>query len=167
MVKIGKILPMQEIANKAPKLIDFPPILRKVLKYKLDNGEEVITFKDICNKLNINFDSFKANKWKYAKKYNKDLDLYLDEHRMDPIKKGTYNTYQKITLDAQEGKLGQQKLMAELRGDIKNKLEIDHKVTGFFACFGGSPSVMPDNVKEQRKKMKPNGVQIIDVDLDD
>ncbi|MDA2918048.1 hypothetical protein MYX76_00895 [Desulfobacterota bacterium AH_259_B03_O07] len=153
--------------QKDLKLSDFPPILRKVLKYKLDNGQEVITFKGICNKLNINFDSFKANKWKYANKYNKDLDLYLDEHRMDVIKRGTFDTYQSITLQAQEGKLGQQKLVAELRGDIRNKLEIDHKVTGLFACFSPNPNVMPKDIEEKRKEMKPNGVQIIDIDLDD
>jgi len=158
---------MEKLSKQPTKLSDFPPILRKVLKYKLDNGQEVITFKDICNKLNINFDSFKANKWKYANKFNKDLDLYLDEHRMDVIKRGSFDTYQSITLQAQEGKLGQQKLVAELRGDIRNKLEIDHRVTGFFACFGGSPSVMPDNVKKERERTMKDGVQIIDIDLDD
>ncbi|MDA2918592.1 hypothetical protein MYX76_03690 [Desulfobacterota bacterium AH_259_B03_O07] len=158
---------MKEIAKKDINIRDFPPILRKVLKYKLDNGQEVITFKGICNKLNINFDSFKANKWKYKIKHNKDMDLYLDEHRMDVIKRGTFDTYQSITLQAQEGKLGQQKLVAELRGDIKNKLEIDHKVAGLVYCFGPNPSVMPEDLKEKRKKQKPDGVQIIDVDLDD
>lgn len=149
-------------------LNDFPPILRMVLEYKLNSGPERITFKGICNVLNIDYDTFKSAKWEYKAKHNKDMDLYLDEHRMDPIKRGTFDTYQRITFDAVEnGKLGQQKLLVELRGDIKNKLEIDHKVTGLFACFSPNPNVMPKDIQEKRKKMKPDGVQIIDVDLDD
>jgi len=158
---------MKELNKPSPKLEDFPPILRKVLKYKLNSGPERITFKGICNTLNIDYDTFKSAKWKYKAKHNKDLCLYLDAHRMDVIKRGTFDTYQSITLQAQEGKLGQQKLVAELRGDIKNKLEVDHKVTGLFACFSPNPNVMPEDIKRKRKEMKPNGVQIIDVDLDD
>jgi len=51
--------------------------------------------------------------------------------------------------------------------EIKIELEIDHKVTGLFACFSPDPNIMPKDIEEKRKKMKPDGVQIIDVDLDD
>jgi len=95
------------------------------------------------------------------------LDLYLYNHRLDPIKNNAYQVYSSITNKAISGALGQQKLVAELLGDVKNKVEVDHKITGFFACFGRDPKVMPEDIKELRKKTKPNGVQIIDIDLDD
>ncbi|MDA2920627.1 hypothetical protein MYX76_14235 [Desulfobacterota bacterium AH_259_B03_O07] len=158
---------MKELNKPPAKLEDFPPILRKVLEYKLNSGPERITFKDICDTIGVNYESFKHAKWKYKEKHNKDMDLYLYTHRLDPIKNSAYQVYSSITNKAISGALGQQKLVAELLGDIKDKLEIDHKVTGFFACFGGDPSIMPKDIQEKRKQMKPDGIQIIDVDLDD
>ncbi len=151
-------------------LSDFPPVLRKVLKYKLNNESESITFKEICLRLGVNYESFKHAKWKYREKHNKDMDFYLDQHRMDVIKRGTFDTYQSITLQAQDGKLGQQKLIAELRGDLKNKLEIDHKVIGLHTVFapGSDPTKVPTAIKRIREKnLDKDGIQIIDVDLDD
>jgi len=83
----------------------------------------------------------------------------IDEHRMDVIKRGTFDTYQSITLQAISGSLGQQKLVAELRGDTKNKVEIDHKVTG--------PNIIPKDLIEKDKIIKPDGKQIIDIDYED
>jgi len=153
--------------QKDLKLSDFPPILRKVLKYKLDNGLERITFKDICDTIKVNYESFKHTKWKYKTKHNKDMDLYLYTHRLDPVKNSAYQVYSSITNKAISGSLGHQKLFSEIVGDVKNKVEIDHKVTGLFACFSPNPNIMPEDIKRRRKEMKPNGVQIIDVDLDD
>ena len=142
---------MKELNKPSPKLEDFPPIIRKVLEYKLNSGPERITYKEICDTIGVNYESFKSEKWKYKEKHNKDLDLYLYNHRLDPIKNSAYQVYSSITNKAISGALGQQKLVTELLGDVKNKVEIDHKITGFFACFGGSPTVMPKNIIELRK----------------
>ncbi|MDA2919541.1 hypothetical protein MYX76_08635 [Desulfobacterota bacterium AH_259_B03_O07] len=158
---------VEKLSKQPTKLSDFPPILRKVVEYKLNSGPESITFKDICDKVGVNYETFRSEKWKYKTKHNKDLDLYLYNHRLDPIKNSAYEIYSSITNKAISGALGQQKLVAELLGDIKNKLEIDHKITGLFACFSPNPNVMPEDIKRRRKEMKPNNIQVIDIDLDD
>ncbi len=77
---------MQNLAKPNTKLEDFPPKLRKVIRYKLNSGPEFITYKDICEKLNIDYDTFRSQKYYYKEKHNKDLDLYLYNHRLDPVK---------------------------------------------------------------------------------
>jgi len=158
---------MNELSKPATKLEDFPPILRKVLEYKLNSGPERITFKEICDTIGVNYESFKHAKWKYKEKYNKDMDLYIYNHRLDPIKNSAYEIYSSITNKAITGSLGQQKLAAELLGDIKDKVEIDHKITGLFAVVGSDPNIIPADIVENDKIIKPDGKQIIDIDYED
>ncbi|MDA2919856.1 hypothetical protein MYX76_10245 [Desulfobacterota bacterium AH_259_B03_O07] len=157
---------MQELAKSSTKLEDFPPKLRKLGRYLIENDDNDPLYK-ICDKLGLNYDSIITLKARYKNKYNKDFDLMLHEHRMEPIKRNSLKIYKSLASKAISGSIGQQKLVAELLGDIKNKLEIDHKVTGLFACFSPNPKVMPEDIKRKRKEMKPDGVQIIDIDLDD
>ncbi|MDA2918723.1 hypothetical protein MYX76_04405 [Desulfobacterota bacterium AH_259_B03_O07] len=96
-----------------------------------------------------------------------DFNEFVSSKSIELLRKGKYEVCRSLRNNAISGVSADRKLFFQLSGDYKERQEIDHKVTGFFACFGGSPTVMPDNVKEQRKKQKPNGVQIIDIDLDD
>ena len=95
------------------------------------------------------------------------MDLYLYNHRLDPIKNSAYQVYSSITNEAMSGALGQQKLVAELLGDIKNKVEIDHKITGLFAVVGPDPNIIPQDIIESDKINKPDGKQIIDIEYED
>jgi len=50
---------MNELPKTPTKLSDFPPIQRKVFEYNLNSGPERITFKDICDKVGVNYETFK------------------------------------------------------------------------------------------------------------
>ena len=156
---------MRELAKSSPKLEDFPPKLRKLGQFIISCGQ-LMTLKEACEAIEINYPSVRTQIMRSKKKGN-DFHGLIDDCVIEKLKNARPDVYKSLQERAISGSLGHQKLFSEIVGDVKNKLEINHKVTGFFACFGGSPSVMPDNVKEQRKKLKPDGVQIIDVDLDD
>jgi len=152
--------------TKPPILSDFPPKLRKLGRYLIENDDNDPLYK-ICDKLGLNYDSIVTLKARYKNKYNKDFDLMLHEYRMEPLKRNSLKIYKSLANKAISGSLGQQKLAAELLGDIKDKVEIDHKITGLFAVVGPDPNIIPADIKESDKINKPDGKQIIDIDYED
>ena len=157
---------MQEIANKEIKLSDFPPKLRRLGQYLIENEDNDSLCK-ICDKLGLNYHSIVTLKTRYKNKYNKDFDLMLHDYRMEPLKRNSLKVYKSLVLEAISGSLGHQKLFSEIVGDHKNKLEVDHRVIGLFAVVGPTNSTPPADIQEMRKEMKPDGVQIIDVEYED
>jgi len=75
--------------------------------------------------------------------------------------------YRSLRERAISGSLGHQKLFSEIVGDRKDKVEVDHKVTGLFAVVGPDPNIIPKDLIEKDKIIKPDGVQIIDIDYED
>jgi aryl carrier-like protein len=154
---------MKALVKKDISISDIPPKLRKVVQYILEN-REIKSFDDAVNKLGMNLQSIRTMKSR-LKKRGIDIDVYLHEKRLEKLKRYSPYVYDSLVKEAITGSLGHQKLFSELLGDRRNKLQIDHNVTGLFAVFSGS--TIPDDYQEDLKKMKPDGVQIVDVEIED
>jgi aryl carrier-like protein len=154
---------MNEIAKREIKISDFPPKLRKLVQYILENSE-IESFDDAINKLGMNLQSIRTMKSR-LKRRGIDIDVYLHEKRLEKLKRYSPYVYDSLVTKAITGSLGHQKLFSELLGDRRNKLQIDHNITGLFAVFSGS--TIPEDYQDDRKKMKPNGVQIVDIEIED
>ena len=156
---------MQELAKSSTKLEDFPPKLRKLGQFIINSGQ-LMTLKEACESTGINYQTIRTQILR-SKKKGLDFHRLVDDHVIEKLRNARPEVYKSLQDQAISGSLGHQKLFSEIVGDRKDKLEIDHKVTGLFACFSPNPNIMPEDIKRKRKEMKPNGVQIIDVDLDD
>jgi len=152
---------MQELAKKSSKLSDFPPKLRKLGQFIINSGQ-LMTLKEACESTGINYQTIRTQILR-SKKKGLDFHRLVDDHVIEKLRNARPEVYKSLQDQAISGSLGHQKLFSEIVGDVKNKLEIDHKVTGLFACFSPSPNVMPEDIKRKRKEMKPDGVQIIDM----
>ncbi len=155
---------MQKTQISLPMLSDFPSKLRKLGQYLIEDDDNDPLYK-VCDKLGLNYDSIVTLKARCKNKYNKDFDLMLHNYRMEPLMRSSLKVYKSLTNQAITGSLGHQKLFSELLGDRRNKLQIDHKITGLFAVY--SESTIPEDYHDDRKKMKPNGVQIVDIEIED
>ncbi len=156
---------MQELAKSSTKLEDFPPKLRNLGRFIINSGQ-LMTLKEACEATSINYQTVRTQILR-SKKKGLDFHRLVDDHVIEKLRNARPEVYKSLQDQAISGSLGHQKLFSEIVGDRKDKLEIDHKVTGLFACFSPNPKVMPEDIKRRRKEMKPDGVQIIDVDLDD
>jgi hypothetical protein len=155
---------MKTLANPSTKLEDFPPKLRRLGQYLIENDDIDPLYK-VCDKLGLNYDSIVTLKARCKNKYNKDFDLMLHEYRMEPLKRNSLRIYRSLANKAICGSLGHQKLFSELLGDRQNKLQVDHNITGLFCVYSGS--TIPEDYQDDRKKMKPDGVQIVDIEIED
>ena len=156
---------MQELAKSSTKLEDFPPKLRKLGQFIINSGQ-LMTLKEACESTGINYQTIRTQILR-SKKKGLDFHRLVDDHVIEKLRNARPEVYKSLQEKATSGSLGHQKLFSEIVGDVKNKVEVNHKVTGLFACFSPNPNVMPEDIKRKRKEMKPNGVQIIDIDLDD
>ncbi len=158
---------MEKLSKQPTKLSDFPPKLRTLGLYLIENDDNEPLYK-ICDKLGLNYDSIITLKARYKNKYNRDFDLMLHEYRLEPLKRNSLKIYKSLANRAISGSIGPQKLAAELLGDIKNKVEVDHRVIGLHTVFapGSDPKNPPAAIKRIRaKNLDENGVQIINLDL--
>jgi hypothetical protein len=135
--------------------------LRQLGRFMIDSGE-LMTLKDACKSIGINYNSAKSQIFK-CKKKGLDFNGLVDDYVIEKLRYARPQVYKSLRERAISGSLGHQKLFAEIVGDSKNKLEVNHNVTGLFAVFGGS-TVIPSIIKKEDKINKPNGVQIIDAE---
>jgi|GEM_PF-6373992 len=160
---------MKEIDQKEIKLSDFPPKLQKLGQYLLDTHDHR-PIRDICVDLGLSYDSIRGLKSACRTKRNKDFDLWLFNQRLRPLKAQAGQVYRAIVEGALAGKLGQQKLVVEMLGDIKHRAEVDHRVTGLFAVVSPSttPGTLPADIVQIRAETKPEGqAQVIDIAYED
>jgi hypothetical protein len=90
----------------------------------------------------------------------------LHDYRMEPLKRNCLKVYKSLAKEAITGSLGHQKLFSEIVGDSKNRVQVDHNITGLFHAFGGSTQ-MPEELRKEHEASKPNGVQVIDAEVID
>jgi len=156
---------MQELSKPTPKLDDFPPKLRKLGLFMISSGQ-LMTIKEACEAISINYQTAR-DQILYSKKKGNDFHELVDKHVIEKLRNARPDIYKSLQQRAISGSLGHQKLFSEIVGDRKDKVEIDHRVTGFYAIAGPSPNIIPQDIIESDKINKPNGVQIIDVDYED
>jgi hypothetical protein len=155
---------MKELSKNGTKLSEFPRKLRQLGRFMIDSGQ-LMTLKEACGSIGINYNSAKSQILK-CKKRGLDFHRLVDDHVIEKLRNARPEVYKSLRERAISGSLGHQKLFAEIVGDSKNKVEVNHKVTGLFAVFGGG-SGTPQWIKEEDKINKPNGVQIINAEIED
>jgi hypothetical protein len=155
---------MKELAKNGTKLSDFPRKLRQLGRFMIDSGE-LMTLKEACESIGINYNSAKSQIFK-CKKKGLDFNGLVDDYVIEKLRNARPQVYKSLREKAISGSLGHQKLFAEIVGDSKSKVEVNHKVTGLVHVFGGSTTI-PSIIKEEDKINKPDGVQIIDAEIED
>jgi len=156
---------MNELAKASTKLEDFPPKLRKLGLFIINSGQLMI-LKEACEATSINYQTIRTQ---ILRSKRKGLDFHglIDNYVIEKLRYARPEVYSSLRDKAISGSLGHQKLFSEIVGDRKDKLEVDHKITGFFAVVGPSANIIPDDIVENDKVIKPDGKQIIDIDYED
>lgn len=154
---------MQEIAKNGIKLSDFPPKIRKIIDYVVEN-KDFYNLDEAINQLGLNPHSISTMKSRLKKK-GIVLEDYIYEKRNERIKKYVPYVDNSLVNRAICGSAKHQELFYKRTGDLINKHEVDHKITGLMYVFG--PSDRPPDLRQKDKELKPNGVQIIDADVED
>lgn len=151
---------MQALTKSSTKLEHFPPKLRKLGQYIISCGQ-LMTLKEACESTGINYDTVRTLIARYKRK-GKDFHSLVNDCVIEKLVNARPDVYRSLQEKAISGSLGHQKLFSEIVGDHKNKVEVDHRITGLFAVF--TSHSVPEANKEMDKVLKPNGVQIIDAE---
>jgi len=156
---------MNELSNPSTKLEDFPPKLRKLGQFIISSGQ-LMTLKEACEATSINYQTVRTQILR-SKRKGLDFHRLIDDYVIEKLRNARPEVYSSLREKAISGSLGHQKLFSEIVGDRKDKLEIDHKITGLFAVVGPDPNIIPADIKESDKINKPDGKQLIDVTYED
>ncbi len=162
---------MQEIAIPkeksviAEQLAVYPPKLRKLGRYMIEIGQ-LIPLKEACEAVNVNYNSVRTQMVKCKRKGN-DFNALVNSYaikKLDNYKTEVYNSMRKRAIS---GSLGHQKLFSQLTGDLVERQQINHNLQAKIVVFSPG-NVIPDDVKEIRAKERDkDGVQIVDMSMDD
>jgi hypothetical protein len=163
LLKNGIMKCVKELVNSSIKLSDFPPQLRRVAEV-MTNSVEFTSLKTACELANVNYDSARTMISRYRKR-GIDFTEYVSSKSIELLQKGKYDVCRSLRSNAISGASADRKLFFQLTGDLVDKHQIDHNVKGLFAVFSGS--TIPEDYEEKRKQVKPDGVQVIDIDLID
>ncbi len=156
---------MNELAKASTNLEDFPPRLRRVAEI-MTNSIEFYSLKRACELANVNYDSAKTMISRYRRK-GIDFNEFVSSKTIELLEKGKYDVYKSLRDKAISGSGFHQKLFSQLVGDYKERQEVDHKMTGLFAVVGSDHNIIPKDLIEKDKIIKPDGKQIIDIDYED
>ena len=137
---------MQELVKKDIRITDFPPKLRKIVHFILEN-RGIESFEDAVNKLGLNLQSIRTMKSRLKKK-GIDIDAYLYEKRIEKVKRYSPYVYDSLVRRAIDGSHPHQKLVSQLLGDLIERQEISTNI-GLHFVFSGA-AVMPEDIQRIR-----------------
>jgi len=127
---------------------------------------QLITIKKACNDMNLNYDSMNTLICRYRRK-GKDFNALVNSYAIKKLDNYKTEVYDSMSERAISGSLGHQKLFAQLTGDLVEKQQIDHNLGAKIVLFSPG-NVIPQDVQEQfDKERDKNGVQIIDIDVNE
>ena len=149
---------MQELVKKEIKISDFPPQLRKLANYLIENVEYG-TIKDACEKLNLNTDAVYVSIHK-CRKRGIDLMSYVSGHWKEGLKKAKPLVRNALVREAMTGTAANQKLYFQLTGDLVERQEIKHEL-GLSFVF--SSDAIPQDLQKDRDTQKEK-TPIIDLE---
>ena len=156
---------MQEIVKNEIDITNFPPLLRKLARFMIENTE-FDTIQDACEQLGLSSNAVYVAIHKRKKK-GIDFMNYVADNWKEGLDKAKPLVRNALVREAITGTAMDRKLYFQLTGDLTNKLEVDHKITGLFAVISPSNNQLPEDIQEHRKKVKPFGVQIVDIEYED
>jgi hypothetical protein len=139
---------MEEIANKEIKLSDFPPKLRKIIDYVVEN-KDFYNLDEAINQLGLNPHSISTMKSR-LKKRGIVLEDYIYEKRNERIRKYVPYVDNSLVNRAIEGSAKHQELFYKRTGDLIDRHETNVNV-GLQFVFGGGGG-MPEDIREDYEK---------------
>lgn len=134
---------VKEIAKKDINISDFPPKVRKIIDYVVGN-KDFSTLDEAISQLGLNPHSISTMKSRLKKK-GIILEDYIYEKRNERIRKYVPHVDNSLVTRASSGSAKHQDLFYKRTGDLVNKHQVDHRITGLFAVFSGSTQV-PEEV---------------------
>ena len=149
---------MQGLLKRDINITDFPPKLRKLANYLIENVEYG-TIKDACEKLNLNTDAVYVSIHK-CRKRRIDLMSYVSDHWKEGLNKAKPMVRNALVREAINGTAANQKLFFQLTGDLVERQEVKHDI-GLSFVFAASG--IPEDIKAQRAKKKESA-PVIDVE---
>ena|SRR3972149_6789390 len=149
---------MPEITKNNHSINDFPPKLRKLANYLIENVEYG-TIKDACQKLSLNPDAIYVSIHK-CRKRGIDLISYVSGHWKEGLSKAKPLVRNSLIREAITGTAANQKLYFQLTGDLVERQEIKHEL-GLSFVFGND--TIPEDILQERAKEKAN-TPVIDVE---
>ncbi len=149
----------------AEQLAVYPPKLRKLGRYMIEIGQ-LITIKKACNDMNLNYDSMNTLICRYRRK-GKDFNALVNSYAIKKLDNYKTEVYNSMSERAISGSYAHQKLFAPLTGDLVERQQIDTNIKAKIVVFSPG-SVIPKDVQEEFDRQKDeNGVQIIDIDVNE
>jgi len=149
----------------AEQLAVYPPKLRKLGRYMIEIGQ-LITLKEACEAVNVNYDSVRTQMVKCKRKGN-DFGALVNSYAIKKLDNYKTEVYNSMIERAISGSAAHTKLFAQLTGDLVERQQVDHNVKAKIVVFSPS-SVMPEDIRKEREAEEDeNGVQIIDTTFDD
>ena len=142
------MLGMQQIANKALKLENFPPRLRRIAEIMI-NSIEFYSLKKVCELADVNYDSAKTMIARYRKR-GIDFNEFVSSKVVELLRKGKYDVYKSLREGVINGSAAHLKLFAQLTGDLVEKQQIQHEHKIYIATPTGN--VIPADILRQHKK---------------
>ena len=149
----------------AEQLAVYPPKLRKLGRYMIEIGQ-LITIKEACKAVNVNYNSVRTQMVKCKRKGN-DFGALVNSYAIKKLDNYKTEVYNSMSERAISGSYNHQKLFAQLTGDLVERQQVDHNVKAKIMVFSPS-SVMPEDIRKEREAEEDeNGVQIIDTTFDE
>lgn len=90
-----------------------------------------MTLEDASKATGVNYQTVRAEILR-CKKKGLDFHRSVDDRVIEKLRNARPEVYKSLHGKAISGSLGHQELFAEIVGDNKKRVEVDHKVTGFF-----------------------------------
>ena len=149
---------MKELIKGDINITDFPPKLRKLANYLIENVE-FGTIKDACEKLSLNTDAVYVSIHK-CRKRGIDLMSYVSDHWKEGLNKAKPMVRNALIREAINGTAANQKLFFQLTGDLVEKQEIKHELGLSFVLVNDT---IPEDILQERAKEKAN-TPVIDVE---
>lgn len=157
---------MKELTNKQPVLKDFPPILRKLATYMIENKDYETKYIDICLQADLNYKTVRQSLSRLNKK-GISFDDYLFNERDRRLRKFGLHVDNSMVNGAISGSSKLIELYYKKQGEIIDRQQVDHNIQAKIVVFSPG-NVIPDDVKEIRAKERDkDGVQIVDMSMDE
>jgi len=125
----------------------FPPKVRKVARYILEN-EEIPTWKAACAAVDVDYDTFRKEIWRARKKGN-DFQKFIEEQSTSLLKMEKLAVHGALLRGAVSDSHADRKLYYQLTGDLKEQTNIQHNITlnmGFIPASSGGQDTRKSGV---------------------
>jgi len=137
---------LQLVQDNVIDLKQFPPKLRKLAKFMLQNDEHM-TLKECCEKCNLNINSI-YTMIDRSKRDGNDFRQFIHDKMTSLLQNNKLNVANSLVEGAVSGVVASQKLFYELTGDLKKEVDINVNNT---LCIGiNTQGIRPSDLEREK-----------------